>query len=78
MVLFEDTKEDQAKIVKAQKHDQDVKKTQKRIYVNFRNEQDVQNFAKLLGVDITEKIKVIHYPINNLFLERNARLCTRK
>ena len=46
MVLFEDTKEDQAKIVKAQKHDQDVKKTQKIIYVNFRNEQDVQNFAK--------------------------------
>jgi hypothetical protein len=72
MVLFEDTKEDQAKIVKAQKHDQDVKKTQKRIYVNFRNEQDVQNFAKLLGVDITEKVKVIHYPINNLFLDTQS------
>ena len=70
--LFEHTKEDETRLVKAQKYDQDVKRSQKKIYVNFRNEQDVQDFAKLLGVDITKEVKVIHYPINTLFLDTQS------
>ena len=67
--LFEHNKEDEAKLVKAQKYDQDQKKLKKEIYVSFRNNEDVQNFSRLLNIDITEETKLIHYPVNNLYTE---------
>ena len=67
--LFEHSKDDEAKLVKAQKYEQDQKKLNKDIYVTFRNNEDVQDFADLLKIDITEDTKLIHYPINNLIAD---------
>lgn len=67
--IFEHTKEDEAKLVKAQKYEQDQKKLKKIIYVNFKNIEDVQNFADLLKIDITEKTKFVRYPVNNLYAD---------
>ena len=64
---MENTKEDQTKIVRSQKYQQDQKKLKREIYVSFRNQEDVNSMARLLNVDITQKTKVFTYPINNLF-----------
>lgn len=41
---------------------QEDKKTHKTIYVHFRNEEDYQEFAKLVGQNMTNKTKSIWYP----------------
>jgi len=64
---LEHSKEDQAKIVRAQKHEQDLKKkVSQDIYVSFRNESDINDFAKIIGVSITPKTKIIDFPVKNL------------
>ena len=64
---LEHSKEDQAKIVRAQKYEQDLKKkVSQDIYVSFRNENDINDFAKVIGVSITPKTKIIDFPVKNL------------
>ena len=76
--LFEHSKDDEAKLVKAQKYEQDQKRLKKDIYVAFRNNEDVQDFANLLKIDITENTKLIHYPINNLIADSQKVSFERK
>jgi len=64
---LEDSKEDQAKLVRAQKYEQDRKKQKHSIYVNFREMEDVISFSNLLGIDISEKTRIVDFPIRTLF-----------
>ena len=42
--------------------EQESNPTYKTIYVHFRNENDYQEFAKLIGQNLTEKTKSIWHP----------------
>lgn len=42
--------------------EQESNPTYKTIYVHFRNEEDYQEFAKLIGQNLTEKTKSIWHP----------------
>ena len=76
--LFEHSKDDEAKLVKAQKYEQDQKRLKKDIYVAFWNNGDVEDFANLLKIEITENTKLIHYPINNLIADSQKVSFERK
>ena len=76
--LFEDTKEDQAKIVAITKHNQETKKKRHEIYINFRTAEDVLDFATILGIDIDDSVRVVDYPVVNLLGETQGVLIQRK
>ena len=59
--LFDDDKEDQTKLVRANKYEQDRKKITREIYVSFRDEASVQDFASLLGIDITDQTRKLYF-----------------
>ena len=48
----------------------DANKCYKKLIVNFKNEEDYKEFAKILGLELTEKTRYVYYPFqekqNNL------------
>ena len=76
--LFDDDKEDQAKLVRANKYEQDRKKITREIYVSFRDEASVQDFASLLGIDITDQTRKLYFPINALYLDTQSPAIVRE
>lgn len=65
--LFEDTKVDQEKIVLREKQEKEKKQERPIINVRFRNAEDVIAFGKLFGFSITDKTKIVDYPVRSLF-----------
>ena len=53
--------------------EQEDKKTYKTIYVHFRNKEDYEEFAKMIGQNLTEKTKSIWHPA----LDREANSLLR-
>jgi hypothetical protein len=51
-------------------YDQNDNPPWKQIYLNFRNEQDYNDFAKLIGQNLTDKTKSIWFP--KLDIEENS------
>ena len=51
-------------------YDQDDNPPWKQIYLNFRNEQDYNDFAKLIGQNLSDKTKSIWFP--KLDIEENS------
>lgn len=54
-------------------YEQEDKETYKTLYVHFRNKEDYEEFAKMIGQNLTEKTKSIWHPA----LDREANSLMR-